>query len=281
MKHIKIDDILTEIEGVEFERFQFNGGEEHVKIKEDLRCEIILIEARLDSSSKIMQLLLMTDALRREGVLDINLLIPYVPYARQDRVMVKGEPLSIKVLCDLINQCNFHKVYTLDNHSSVTDALLNNCIPIDITEILSTFFSKNTEKSVLIAPDSGSVKKTFKIAQEFGFNKIITCDKIRNLKTGQIVKTEVYCDDLKGTDCFIVDDICDGGRTFIEIAKILKTKNCGKIHLFVSHGIFSQGSKVFEGLIDHIATTNSVYVPRQDEKIEVFELIKEDLPLCP
>jgi ribose-phosphate pyrophosphokinase len=111
----------------------------------------------------------------------------------------------------------------------------------------------------LISPDAGSNKKIFDLAKSIGFTgEIIRCDKLRDIPTGNITETIVYKDDLNGKDCIILDDICDGGRTFIELAKVLKQKNGGKIYLVVTHGIFSAGFDQLIQQIDGIFTTNSV-----------------------
>ncbi|MEI8631794.1 phosphoribosyltransferase family protein [Vibrio sp. PP-XX7] len=85
---------------------------------------------------------------------------------------------------------------------------------------------------------------------------MIQAQKLRNLKTGEIIKTEVL-GDVKGKKVLIADDICDGGRTFVELAKVLKSEGATEISLFVTHGIFSKGFEVFAGLIDVIYTTDS------------------------
>jgi ribose-phosphate pyrophosphokinase len=89
-------------------------------------------------------------------------------------------------------------------------------------------------------------------------NGIIKCDKVRNMATGQLSNFEVFSKDLMGTNCLIVDDICDGGRTFIGVADELKKKNAGNIYLFVTHGIFSNGLDELKKHFTRIYTTNSV-----------------------
>lgn len=84
--------------------------------------------------------------------------------------------------------------------------------------------------------------------------QLLSVLKKRNVKTGEITETTVHIDDLNGKDCYIVDDICDGGRTFIEIAKVLRRKNSGKIILMVSHGFFTKGKSVILKHIDSIFT---------------------------
>jgi ribose-phosphate pyrophosphokinase len=121
------------------EQFNFLGGEVHVKIKqnEDLKATDVTIYAHANSSDDIMSILLTNDALHRIGYDKINLFIPYMPYARQDRVMVDGEPFSLKVFSDMINSCGFNKVFVFDPHSDVSIALLNNCYVINNSEFVN------------------------------------------------------------------------------------------------------------------------------------------------
>jgi len=100
-------------------------------------------------------------------------------------------------------------------------------------------------------------KKTLKISEQFnGVPEVIQAHKVRNLKTGEIIKTEVL-GNVEGKNVLIADDICDGGRTFIELAKVLKNEGALEVSLFITHGIFSKGLDVFTGLIEHIYTTDS------------------------
>ena len=111
-------------------RFNFSGGEVQVTVKK-MTSDVVYITANLRSSDDVMALLMATDALRRQGATRIHLTMPYVPYARQDRVMNPGEALGIKVFCDLINAQNYSSVNILDPHSDVTPALLNNVLVIE------------------------------------------------------------------------------------------------------------------------------------------------------
>lgn len=196
------------------------------------------------------------------GKLPIELILPYLPYARQDRVCVKGEAFSLKVLGNFINSLNFDKVVILDPHSPVAEAVIDNVKVVTQLDIIFAFkpFRERVfnNECVFVSPDAGSNKKVSVLAQCFGHREFIRADKLRDLETGKIKETIVYADDLNGCDVVIADDICDGGRTFIELAKVLKNKNAGKIILYVTHGIFSQGFKVlFDGGIDEIYTTDS------------------------
>ena len=129
MQYLHLDSSFTPFgKSIEFTSFVFNGGEPHIKIEEELIGQQVTITHRLNSFNDVGLLLVATDALKRMGVQLIDLLIPYFPAARQDRVMVAGESLSVKVYVDIINAQNYNKVMVFDPHSEVTPALLNNCL---------------------------------------------------------------------------------------------------------------------------------------------------------
>jgi ribose-phosphate pyrophosphokinase len=224
---------------------RFAGGECHVRLLEDYTVEDkVLINTRLNSSDDLMTLCLTVDALRQLEVRSIEVFIPYIPYARQDRVMVKGEALSIKVFASIINSLALDKVSVFDAHSDVSTALLDNCYNTPNYSMAKAFISQlGLSGYVLVSPDLGAYKKVDKLAQEINYTgEIATGLKVRDLTTGKIIRSDVNTSDLDGKPCIVVDDICDGGRTFIELASALKAKNAGKLYLIISHGIFSHNA---------------------------------------
>jgi len=127
MKYLHLDSAFTPFgKSIAFTSFVFNGGEPHIKISEEDIGDEVMITHRLNSFNDVGLLLVATDALRRMNVKLISVLIPYFPAARQDRVMVSGESLSVKVYADIINTQNYEKVFVFDPHSEVTAALLSN-----------------------------------------------------------------------------------------------------------------------------------------------------------
>ncbi|CAM6006568.1 unnamed protein product [Sphagnum balticum] len=196
------------------------------------------------------------DAIRRKtsSQTKLHLRCPYLPYARQDRVMNSGEALGIKVMCDLINSLNFEEVEVWDAHSDVGLALLNNVRHYEAGKFVQTIPIWSTHP-VLVAPDAGAIKKVSKIAKEFG-KQMVRADKMRSVVDGSITGTTVYSEHVGNKDFLIIDDICDGGRTFLELAKVLRPLTNGNIYLYVTHGIFSKGLEVFDGVIDHIYCAN-------------------------
>lgn len=233
----------------------FSGGEEHVLVFDPEYSDILLVKADIRSSKSVIQLLMAVDAVRRvKPYVILNLLMPYIPYARQDRVCNEGEALSIKVFADLINSCNFHSVEVWDAHSDVSVALIDRCRNVSQDVLFDDVF-KNTD-ATLVSPDAGANKKVQKLSTQYQL-PMIRADKTRDLKTGAITGTEVYCDNLEGNSVTIVDDICDGGRTFVELAKVLKKKNAGTITLVVTHAILPSGTTtLFDAGITEIVTVN-------------------------
>lgn len=247
-----------------YSKFVFSGGEIQIKLELDLNSSLtplfasdntIQITAIIHDASTIIELLLVTDALRnRYRGCKIELDIPYFPFARQDRVCADGEAFSLKVMCDLINMQKYDAVYVNDVHSNVTLDLLNNSFNIPCSFFIKR---KMIDNSILVSPDKGAVGRVSECARLF--DKImIVAEKVRDPNTGNITGTKIIdFDKITSNDFMIIDDICDGGRTFIELAKVLKPLTTGKIKLFVTHGIFSKGFEVFEGLIDEIYTAFS------------------------
>ncbi len=242
---------------IDFESFVFSGGEPHIKILEELTSEDeVTITIRIRSFNDVGMLLIATDALRRMEVEKIHLVLPYFPAARQDRVMVVGESLSVKVYADIINAQNYRSVMILDAHSEVAPALLDRVKNISNHNFITTCL-RNEKKYVLISPDGGALKKIYKLSQFLNGVPVVECSKKRDVKTGKLSGFKVYEDDLEGKTCVIVDDICDGGRTFLGLAEELKKKNCGKLMLIVTHGIFSKGLGKLTETFDEVFSTNS------------------------
>lgn len=241
----------------EVKSFVFSGGEVSISLPHNLDYQnTVQITAHIKSSDDIMKLLMINDAIKRHSTdIKVSLVMPYIPYARQDRVCNQGEALSIKVFCDLINSCNFESVTVYDPHSDVAPALLNNVIVFDIKALVSYNkfqWGDDYSSAVIVAPDAGSNKKVASVCKLLGKESFIRADKVRDVSNGKIIDTVVYSENLKGQNCLIIDDICDGGKTFIELGKKLKEKGAGRVGLFVTHGIFSKGKEVFDGAIDDV-----------------------------
>jgi len=244
----------------------------------------IIIESRLNTFSDLEIIICATQALKEVGVKNIELYIPYCIGARSDRKFVEGGINYVKtVIAPIINSQGYSKVTILDPHSDVLEACINNFEKEDNIDLVSfalvdyflskgfeTWSAENFENVRFISPDAGALKKVFHVAEAVKYrNEVIIASKHRNLETGKIDYTNVPMSVHDADkDVFIIDDICDGGRTFIEIAKAVdevrklsssvKRENYGKNYLIVTHGIFSFGFDFLVQHFDGIYCTNSV-----------------------
>jgi ribose-phosphate pyrophosphokinase len=243
--------------------------------------ESVQIKSRLNNMEDLGLIVCAAKALRNLGVKEIHLYTPWIMGLRSDRLFVEGGVRYIKdVLAPILNSLNFESVTCYDAHSYVAENCINNLKIIDnekfVRRALDTFLGPiklysggiNSEESqfIIIASDAGALHKIYKLAEKIGYKgDIITCSKERDTK-GKLTKTVVPIDEdivninfnIKNKDFIIIDDICDGGGTFINIAKNIKDKGLdNKIYLIVTHGIFSKGFEELSKYFDGIYCTNS------------------------
>lgn len=200
------------------------------------------------------------------------LYIPYLPNARQDRVKTTEDIFTLKYFAEIINSLNFKKVYVIDPHSSVSEALINNIEVVSpqvfITQVLDKIYTHNL---LMFYPDEGAMKRYSGMINNpyaFGIKK-------RNWETGKIEGLDVSgaVDQIAGKDILIVDDICSRGGTFYHSAKKLKELGANKIYLYITHceNTILEGELLTSGLIEKVYTTNSIFT-KEHKKIEVFKL---------
>lgn len=172
------------------------------------------------------------------------------------RAISWGEPFSLAVVAQLINGAGFSRVRILDAHSEAATRLIRNSVNVLPFKVVRQVIDTIAYPS-LVCPDKGAVPRVRLISQTVGgFDQVIHCQKIRVQATGELKGFEVLDKSLcSGKHVLIVDDICDGGGTFVGLAKELRKAGAKKVFLYVTHGIFSKGLPL-EG-IDHIYTTDS------------------------
>ncbi len=256
---------------IEFQAFSFAGGEPHIKIAPDTIYDKVMLTHRVCSFNDFGLLLITIDALKRLDVAHIEVFIPYFPAARQDRVMVEGESLSVKVYADILNSLGLAKVHIYDPHSDVTPALLNNSRTINNHSLVSKVVDHIGKDMYIVSPDGGALKKIHKVAAHLQDYEVVECGKSRDVKTGRLSGFKVPLDDLNAKACLIVDDICDGGGTFMGLAEELKARNAGPLYLVVSHGIFSKGLDKLKGHFEIIFTTDS-FRDVEDEQVVQYRM---------
>lgn len=209
------------------------------------------------------------------GVSSVSLYVPYFMGARSDRSFTKGDVHYLKqVICPIVNSQNFNTVLVLDPHSDVLEACLNNYEKLNnhtiVKYALTDIDNKDgaQDRIVLVSPDAGAYKKIFDVAHKFGISNIATATKVRDLLTGQIIHTEIPNLPISASDeelkYVIVDDICDGGRTFIELAKAIhEQRPNAEVYLIVTHGVFSNGFLELSRELKKVYSSNS-YSDRND-----------------
>jgi ribose-phosphate pyrophosphokinase len=264
------DDILS----CKYEISRFPDGQQSIRILEHNYCSYyslsqqttpIIIQSRLNTFQDLELIICANQALKEIGVKSVKLYIPYCIGGRSDRKFQEGGINYIKtVIAPIINSQNFDEVAIMDPHSSVLEACINNFVEITNYGLVNMSLKDiyvEYDRICLVSPDAGAYKKIFDVAKYFKINNIITATKVRDVITGSILKTEIpsiekYDDKMKYV---IIDDIVDGGKTFIELAKVIKEQKPNSIiYLIVTHGIFSAGYSQLGEYFEKIYTTNSI-----------------------
>lgn len=267
----KLNLVNLENSDIKYKISRFPDGQQSITldmVDADLPNKItVSITSRLNSFKDLEIIIAANQALREFSYVEnVKLNVPYFLGARSDRKFEAGTSNYLKtVICPIINAQNFSRVTVLDPHSDVLEACLNNYHKHNnhrlVKDALTKIDNKDGAQSriCLVSPDAGAYKKIFDVAKEFKIDNIITASKVRDIKTGKILRTEIpTLDQHNDIKYVIIDDICDGGRTFIELAKAIKgSRPTAKVYLIVTHGIFSAGFKELSQYFEGIYTTNS------------------------
>ena len=252
-----------------------------------LRENCARITWKYENDCEFLTLIYLVKHLRDHNINDIYLYMPYIPNARMDRVQNAEDVFTLKYFAELLNSLKLTQVNTLDPHSNVSRALINNLSAMDpspyVLQALDnikvrrsnlynpmTMLSKEVYSLTMFYPDEGSTKRyagMVNLPYAFGIKK-------RNWETGKIERLDVAgsVDQIPGKDILIVDDICSRGGTFLHSAKKLKELGANDIYLFVSHceNTILEGELLKGDLIKKVYTTDSIFT-KSHEKIEVLK----------
>lgn len=247
---------------------KFPSGEIQVKLDVDsimdedtLDHDEFFIKGSILNSAHFFELAQLVEVLRSTYLnFTLYFVMPYCAYSRQDRVCNEGESFSLKVFSKLLNSLDIDRIQTWDNHSDVSSALLDNCHNTPVNKLLTSLPSLSITYDFFISPDAGANKKVQACSKHFNI-PMLRADKIRDTSTGRILDTIIYAtpEQLDSSTVLIIDDLCANGRTFLELAKAIKTisPSC-IIDLYVTHGFFSAGLDELSKYIDKFYTTDSV-----------------------
>jgi ribose-phosphate pyrophosphokinase len=240
--------------------FIFSGGEFQVKLLNKIDTERATLTWKPTDAGEIALLLLTVSALKHMGFYDIDLDVLYLPYARQDRVCSIGEAHSLEVICDVISNLDVSVVRLWDVHNKEkTLELLDSHLVVHINpweifgrfQILADFDLSNL---ILCAPDDGAYERVADVANQHTQTTPVVMAKVRDPETGKIqgMKWGKHNRTVEGWNVLIIDDICDGGATFLQAAQILKEQGAVNLYLYVTHGIFSKGLDLLQEYFKHI-----------------------------
>lgn len=189
----------------------------------------------------LAQLKDLLDSFRKNRhIMRFELFMPFLPYARQDKPISNTTTFSLLSFAKLINAMEFDLVHSLDAHSNVANLVIKNFFSLSPISMIEKICRQQLRPDLVCYPDKGARDRYS------GFHKVnIYGEKVRDQLTGHISHYELI-GECKDKNVLIIDDICDGGATFIKLAQALHKAGAKEVHLFVTHGIFSKGLRVLK-----------------------------------
>jgi len=275
---------------------KFADGEISVDIDETVRGHKVFVVQSTSSpvNDNLMELLIFIDALKRASAREINVVLPYYGYSRQDRKAKSRQPISAKLVADLLTVAGATRVMAFDLHAAQIQGFFN--IPIDNLQGMPLFHKYIEEKKIdnftVVSPDHGGANRARKLAEPFGVD-IAIIDKRRPRPN----ETEVMniIGDVSGKNCIIIDDMIDTAGTVFNGANALKKAGAKDIYIFATHALFSGKAieRLSGGLFKKVVVTNSIEL-KEEKKFDNLEIISiadlvagaitrviDDLPLSP
>ncbi len=264
---------------------RFADKEIFVEIHENVRGEdvFILQSTSFPANDNLMELLILSDALRRSSARRITAVIPYFAYARQDHKSASRTPISAKLVANLITESGVNRVVTLDLHAAQiqgffdipTDNLYG--APVMVRDIQKTYKGENL---MIVSPDVGGVAPARATAQRIGADLAIV-DK-RRPKAG-VSEVMNIIGDVAGHACILIDDIVDSGGTLVNAAEALLAAGATEVSAYITHGVLSEGaaervaaSRLKELVItDSIVATDAVKAAKNIRRISIAPLMGE------
>ena len=259
----------------EMEVTHFSDGEIYVRFNETIRgTDVFLIQSTsYPVNGNLMELLIMIDAARRASAGRITAVIPYFGYARQDRKARSREPITAKLVANLITSAGADRVLTMDLHCAQIQGFFD--IPLDNLvggpTLYNYFKPKVDENFVVVSPDIGSVARARKVAARMDAQMAII-DKRR--PKANVMEVMNIIGDVKGKNCLMVDDMIDTAGTIVQGARALKEAGAKAIYACCSHGVLSGPAieRLADSPIDELAILDTIDIPK-DKILPIFKII--------
>jgi ribose-phosphate pyrophosphokinase len=242
---------------------RFNDKEIFVEIFDNVRGEDVFIiqSTSHPANDNLMELLIMTDALKRASARRITAVMPYFGYARQDRKSAARTPISAKLVANLITKAGIDRVLTMDLHAGQIQGFFD--IPTD-NLFASPVFALDIkhrmgdrEDLTVVSPDVGGVIRARDMAKRIGAGLAIV-DKRRS-GPGEVESMTVI-GEVKGRTCVMVDDLCDTAGTLCKAAELLKEEGAQAVHAYISHGVLSGPAieRITASVLESLVITDSI-----------------------
>ncbi|SLN24703.1 ribose-phosphate pyrophosphokinase [Roseisalinus antarcticus] len=242
---------------------RFNDGEIFVEVFENVRGEdmFIIQSTSRPANDNLMELLVITDALRRSSAARITAVIPYFGYARQDRRTKARTPISAKLVANLIHEAGIERVLTMDLHAAQIQGFFD--IPVDNLYASPVFaldikhHFKDMSDVMVVSPDVGGVARARELATRINAPLAIV-DKRRE-KPGEVAEMTII-GDVTGKRCIIVDDIADTAGTLCKAAEVLIENGATEVHSYISHGVLSGPAveRISSSVMKSLVITDSI-----------------------
>lgn len=271
----KISNIL-QIPLTQIEKTKFADGEVLLKSAETIRNSTVFVVASTHKPvhDNIMELLIFIDSLKRAYARDIIVILSYFGYARQDRKSTGRQPITAKLIANLLETAGATKIISVDLHNPSIQGFFN--ISVDELRgqyILAKKIREKNKAYTIVSPDHGGAVRARLLAELLNENtKIAIIDK-RRVGTNQI-EAHGIIGDIEAKDTIIIDDIIDTGGTIIKAADLLKEHGAKSVTVVATHGLFSKGFEVFENSpnVDKVIITNSVDNSELQQKFSKLEV---------
>lgn len=268
---------------------KFKDSEIDVWVKDDVNnTNVFILQSNSNPvNDNIIELALIADALRRSGANKITAVIPYFGYSRKEKQSRRGEPISAKVIADLIIESGINKVICLDLHADAIVGFFDvPVIYLTALEVLARRLKAEKLKDpIVVAPDVGGVKRARNFASILSA-PLAVIEKHRQTNTRDKMEVLSISGEVSGETAIIIDDVISTGGTIIESANALKKKGVKKIIVCATHGVFAGDavSDLEKSPIDKIIVTDSIFQSVKSKKIEtvtvsglIAECLKEEL----
>lgn len=243
---------------------QWKNGETRIKLDENVRgSDVFVVQPTSDPvNHNLMELLLMIDALRRASATRITAVIPYYGYAKQEKKTSGREPISAKLVANLLTVAGATRVLTVDLHSPAIEGFFD--IPVDhlrATPLLARAFRREVDGDVVVvSPDAGGVVRAQDFRTRARGSLAIISKQHPSADTTEMLE---MVGDVEGRTAVLVDDMISTGGTLVEAAKLLKERGASRIHVCATHGIFAGNALglIESSPIDNLIVTDTIPLP--------------------